>query len=107
MSYPVEDWDYNRLLEKCYLCQPATFSRRDILLDHGFLNENYHLALDLEFWLRIGKYENFIRVREQLAATEMLYQQIKLLPVTNANRSTSSRVCAHWEFESKTALVCG
>ena len=68
MSYPVEDWDYNRLLEKCYLCQPATFFRRDILLDHGFLNENYHLALDLEFWLRIGKYEDFIRVPEQLAA---------------------------------------
>ena len=68
MSYPVEDWDYNRLLEKCYLCQPATFFRRDILLDHGFLNENYHLALDLEFWLRIGKYEDFLRVPEQLAA---------------------------------------
>ena len=67
MSYPVEDWDYNRLLEKCYLCQPATFPE-DILLDHGFLNENYHLALDLEFWLRIGKYEDFLRVPEQLAA---------------------------------------
>ena len=28
----------------------------------------YLCALDLEFWLWIGKYEDFIRVPEQLAA---------------------------------------
>ena len=68
MNYPVEDWNYQRLLEKCYLCQPATFFRREILLDHGFLHESFHLALDLEFWLRIGKHEPFLRVPEFLAA---------------------------------------
>jgi glycosyltransferase involved in cell wall biosynthesis len=68
MAYPVEDWNYQRLLEKCYLCQPATFFRRKILQDHGFLNESFHLALDLEFWLRIGKHEPFLRVPEFLAA---------------------------------------
>jgi glycosyltransferase involved in cell wall biosynthesis len=68
MDYPVEKWDYQRLLEKCYLCQPATFFRREILLDHGFLNESFHLALDLEYWLRIGKHESFLRVPEFLAA---------------------------------------
>ena len=68
MDYPVEDWDYNRLLEKCFLCQPATVFKKEILLDYGFLNESYHLALDLEFWLRIGKYEKFLRVPEKLAA---------------------------------------
>ena len=68
MDYPIEDWNYRRLLEKCYLCQPATFFRKEILQDHGFLNENFHLALDLEFWLRIGKYEDFLRVHDSFAA---------------------------------------
>ncbi len=68
MDYPVEDWNYHRLLEKCFLCQPATFFRRELLLDYGFLNESFHLALDLEFWLRVGRREQFLRVPEHLAA---------------------------------------
>ena len=69
-------------LPACYL-----FSRRDILLDHGFLNENYHLALDLEFWLRIGKYEDFLRVPEQLAAARE-YTSNKSNSFPSVNRSS-------------------
>lgn len=68
MDYPVEDWNYDRLIEKCFLCQPATFFLREVLLDHGYLNEHFHLALDLEFWLRIGRHEPFLRIPEFLAA---------------------------------------
>lgn len=67
-EYPVEDWDYKRLPDKCFLCQPATFFLRSVLDKHGALNEGFHLALDLEFWLRLGKTENFLRIPETLAA---------------------------------------
>ncbi len=67
-DYPVEDWNYDRLLDKCFLCQPAVLFHRGIFDRHGPLNEDFHLAVDLEFWLRTGKAETFLRIPETLAA---------------------------------------
>ena len=36
MDYPVEDWDYNRLLEKCFLRQPATVFKKKYYLTMDF-----------------------------------------------------------------------
>jgi len=37
--YPTEDWDYTRLAEKCFICQPSLVFRRDILYVIGSLVE--------------------------------------------------------------------
>jgi glycosyltransferase involved in cell wall biosynthesis len=52
--YPTEPWDYSRLFHHCYLCQPAVFWRRSLMLRHGLFDERLHYAMDYEFWLRIG-----------------------------------------------------
>ena len=44
------------------------FFHRRIYEEYGGPDENFHLALDLEYWLRIGKTKPFLRIPETLAA---------------------------------------
>jgi len=38
-----------------YINQPSTFLKRALLKKVGFVNENYHLCMDYDLWLRIYK----------------------------------------------------
>ncbi len=41
------------LLAENYISQPATFWRREVLDEVGLFNEEEHLVMDYEYWLRI------------------------------------------------------
>jgi glycosyltransferase involved in cell wall biosynthesis len=66
---PVEPWNYARLADSCFLCQPAVFFRRSIFEQFGPLDERLHLALDYEYWLRLGKTRPFHFLDQVLAAS--------------------------------------
>lgn len=36
-----------------YINQPSTFWRRKLLYEVGYINEQYHLCMDYDYWLRI------------------------------------------------------
>jgi glycosyltransferase involved in cell wall biosynthesis len=38
-----------------YINQPSTFWKRELLNEVGFVNEEYHLCMDYDLWLRIYK----------------------------------------------------
>jgi len=48
-------YSYRKLLSENFICQPATFWKRELLPEIGFLNEAESLCMDYEFWLRIGQ----------------------------------------------------
>ncbi len=49
----VTDFDWSILLYGRILCgQPASFFRRKVIEQIGFLDESYDFCLDLEFWIR-------------------------------------------------------
>lgn len=78
-TYPSEDWDFERLKQHCFLCQPAVFFRRSVVERFGPLDVQWHYALDYEFWLRLGqKGARFARIDEVLAATR-LHSETKTL----------------------------
>ncbi|MFH1457249.1 MAG: glycosyltransferase family 2 protein [Patescibacteria group bacterium] len=45
---------FNNLLILNFISQPATFWRKKIVSDVGYLSEHQHLSMDYEYWLKIG-----------------------------------------------------
>lgn len=87
-AYPVEDWSWDRLVETCYLCQPAVFFRRRAVEKFGGLDERLQYCMDYEYWLRCGREGGrFARIPEKLALSR-LYAQ---------NKTLGSRVESHAE----------
>lgn len=47
-------FDRNRLLNYCNIGQPSCFFRGALLQEFGFLDEELHLAMDYDLWLRFS-----------------------------------------------------
>jgi glycosyltransferase involved in cell wall biosynthesis len=61
-----------RLLEfwKGYqMHQPAIFWRRDVLERVGFLDESLHFTMDFDYWVRVSRHFDFVKVDQVLAST--------------------------------------
>jgi glycosyltransferase involved in cell wall biosynthesis len=86
--YPTEPWNYQRLREVCFICQPALFFRRRILARAGLPDVRLQYCMDYEFWLRLGRLTPFLYVREKLAASR-LYPE---------NKTLGARLAVHTEI---------
>ena len=89
-AYYTEDWDYQRLKEICFLCQPAVFFRRKLVEKVGLLDENLKYCMDYEYWLRLGAEAPFRRIRQKLAGSRM-YQE---------NKTLGERLAVHKEINN-------
>ena len=88
-SYPTEPWDYERLHETCFICQPALFFRRRVVEKHGLLDESLNYCMDYEYWLRLGKEGvRFFYIEIKLAGSR-LYAD---------NKTLGARVQVHKEI---------
>jgi glycosyltransferase involved in cell wall biosynthesis len=111
--YPTEDWDFERLKEVCYLCQPAVFFRRRLVERFGPLDVQWHYALDYEYWLRLGKNgARFARIGQVLAATRLhaatktLGSRVKVHSENNDMlRALFGRVTDRWLFAYAHAVL--
>jgi len=63
----VPSFSYHRLLQWCFLEQPAVFFRRKVVETHQ-LDVQVKFAIDYEYWLRIGKKYYFYHLPRILAA---------------------------------------
>jgi glycosyltransferase involved in cell wall biosynthesis len=88
-DYPSEPWNFERLKDTCFICQPAAFFRRSVVEKHGFLDDNLHFCMDYEFWLRLGKAGVRFEYLEVKLAGSRLYQE---------NKTLASRVKVHAEI---------
>jgi glycosyltransferase involved in cell wall biosynthesis len=53
--YYNEPWNFDRLIDICFICQPAVFWRRSILERFGYFDDNLQYAMDYDYWLRVGR----------------------------------------------------
>lgn len=88
-DYPTEEFQFKKLLEKCFICQPALFFRRRILNKTGLLDEKLNYCMDYEFWVRMACVGlRFAYLKETLAGSR-LYPE---------NKTLSAKVAVHKEI---------
>lgn len=95
--YYTEDWDYERLKEVCFLCQPAVFFRRRLAVKAGLLDRHLSYCMDYEYWLRLGSLTPFARIPYVVAGSRM-YQ---------VNKTLRARVSVHREINDMLLRTIG
>jgi len=112
-SYPTEPWNFERLKEVCFICQPALFFRRRLIETQGLLDESLNYCMDYEFWLRLGKAGvNFAYLEKKLAGSR-LYAENKTLgakvkvhhEINEMLKAKFGRVHSHWLFSYANAVI--
>lgn len=69
--YPVRDFDRALLERECFICQPASFFRREPFESIGGLDPDFNLTFDYDFWLRLTRTFSVQRIDATLADSRM------------------------------------
>jgi glycosyltransferase involved in cell wall biosynthesis len=80
-------YSYPLLLTRCFIPQPATFFRRDLLDEVGAIDERCRYSMDYDLWLRFGR----------RAAPRYLPEYLARFRWHAASKNGSSYRAAAWE----------
>ena len=69
--YPVRDFLPHQLESECFICQPASFLRREAFLNLGCLDPTLQLTFDYEFWMRLAHVYQLKHIDQTLASSRM------------------------------------
>lgn len=76
--YYTEPFDFRRLSEICFICQPTVFLRRELLSTVGFFDDSLHYCMDYDYWIRVGKRYS-VGYHPEYLATSKLHAEGKTL----------------------------
>lgn len=66
-NYQLRRFSFNQLLMEDSISQPATFWRRELLEEVGYIDESLHFAMDQDLWARFAKEYKLHLIPEYLA----------------------------------------
>jgi len=113
--YGTEAWNFNRLLDVCYLCQPAVFFRKSVVDRFGSLDPKLQLCMDYEYWIRLGKSGAlFLWLRKVLAGSRLHPEAKTLAARIGVHREINGMLSRHagrvpdrWLYNYAHAVVDG
>lgn len=108
-NYPTAPYAFDRLLQDCYICQPAAFWRRGITDRIELFDESLHYAMDYDYWLRIDRAggtlaqvpeflacsRSYAETKTQSARLEV-YREILGVSRRHADDASFSQYYAYW-----------
>jgi glycosyltransferase involved in cell wall biosynthesis len=96
--YPTEPFNSDRLVDFCYICQPATFLRRSVVDDVGLLDESLNFCMDYEFWIRIAQKHRFCYLPHYLALSRLHTDCKTVRSRVIALREIANMIYGHYGF---------
>ncbi len=69
--YYTEPFDFERLAEICFICQPTVFFRRELLASIGYLDAGLQYCMDYDYWIRASKRYSIGYIPAYLAASTL------------------------------------
>jgi len=101
-NFLLRNYSYKKLLTENFISQPSTFWKTELLAEIGYFNENEHLCMDYEYWLRIGQkypagvideylasFRYYTSSKSGSATIEQLQDQVRLAREYGANYPAS------------------
>lgn len=70
-DYPVRGFDKDLLAKQCFICQPASFMRREVFERAGMLNVDLLYTFDYDLWIRAAGFATFQHVEDVFAGSRM------------------------------------
>jgi glycosyltransferase involved in cell wall biosynthesis len=112
-KYLTEPWNWDRLLENCFISQPAAFLRRRVFDRCGLMDLALRQSIDYEYWVRLGK--NGVRFEylpKLLAATRLHAEAFTVGARVACHTAINNFMCRHlgktpdrWVFNYAHAVV--
>ena len=78
-TYPTAEYSFERLMEDCCICQPAAYWRASVTESVGLFDETVQLAMDYDYWIRIGLSGFVIQHLSETLAQSRLHPETKTL----------------------------
>ena len=87
--YPTKVFDPALLPMECFICQPASFIRREALSLVGALDASLHDAYDYEFWMRLARGHSLVKLIRYWQPPGCILEQDFLGPPRGVRRRIS------------------
>jgi glycosyltransferase involved in cell wall biosynthesis len=77
--YPTEPFDFWHFAETCFICQPTTFWKREVIEKIGLFDENLHYAMDYDYWIRVANQYGTLGYINKYLANSRMYRETKTM----------------------------
>jgi glycosyltransferase involved in cell wall biosynthesis len=96
--YPVRDFDRALLARECFICQPASFLRREAFENVGGMDPEWNLTFDYELWIRMARTYELRRIEGTLALSRMHRANLSLGQRQKVFRQTFRILHRHYGY---------